>query len=249
VPRGKWREAGELGLAAVIWVVVFHESLDQQYGMLAGPGQHAAAALPLLTVLAMARRAIGPVLPAVALLALAYGFFGDLLPGRFGHAGIPTASLLGNPTIAEAGIRGPLTGVSAGIVAAFVILGALLSAGEAGAGFVALAVTLAGGLGAGAAKVAVLASDLFGSLSGSASANVASTGAVTLPMMKRLGYPRPSPPRSRRWPRRAGRSCRRSWAPAPSSWSSSCAFPTRGSWRRRCCRRCCSSSPAGSGSI
>lgn len=177
------------GLAAVLWVVIFRESLDEQYGMLAGPGQYAAAAVLLLTVLAMARRAIGPVLPAVALLALAYGLFGDLLPGRFGHAGIPPASLLGNLTIAEAGIWGPLTGVSAGIVAAFVILGALLSAGEAGAGFMALAVTLAGGLRAGAAKVAVLASALFGSLSGSASANVASTGAVTLPMMKRLGYP------------------------------------------------------------
>lgn len=177
------------GSLAALWVVFWRDRLDEQYGILAGAGQYLAAAVLLLTVLEMARRAVGPVLPVVALCALAYGLFGHLLPGHFGHAGIPAASLLGNLTIAEAGIWGPLTGVSAGIVAIFVILGALLSAGEAGAGFMALAITLAGGLRGGAAKVAIVASALFGSLSGSASANVVSTGAVTLPMMKRLGYP------------------------------------------------------------
>jgi TRAP transporter 4TM/12TM fusion protein len=122
---------------------------------------------------------------------LLYGLFGQYIPGEFGHPGLPVASLIGNLTIAEAGFWGPLTGVSVNVVAVFVILGAVLNAGEAGQGFMNLAIAVAGRLRAGAAKVSVLSSALFGSLSGSASANVASTGAVTLPAMKRLGYPPP----------------------------------------------------------
>jgi TRAP transporter 4TM/12TM fusion protein len=71
------------------------------------------------------------------------------------------------------------------------ILGAVVSAGEAGRGFMALATQLAGGYRAGAAKVSVLASALYGTISGSASANVASVGAITIPGMIRMGYPRP----------------------------------------------------------
>jgi TRAP transporter 4TM/12TM fusion protein len=120
---------------------------------------------------------------------LAYGLLGQYLPGEFGHPGIPANSFLGTLTIAEGGIWGELTGVSVNVVAVFVILGAFVSAGEGGFGFMALATRLAGRFRAGAAKVSVLSSAFFGSISGSASANVASTGAVTLPAMKRLGYP------------------------------------------------------------
>src|SRR5690606_28318405 len=67
---------------------------------------------------------------------------------------------------------------------------AVLNAGEAGQGFMNVAAAAAGRLRGGAAKVAVVSSALFGSISGSASANVASTGAITLPAMTRLGYPR-----------------------------------------------------------
>ena len=92
-------------------------------------------------------------------------------------------------TIAEGGLWGSLTGVSVSVVAVFVIFGAVLNAGEAGQGFMNLAVALAGRQRGGAAKVSVLASAFFGSISGSASANVASTGAITLPTMRKLGYP------------------------------------------------------------
>jgi len=71
-----------------------------------------------------------------------------------------------------------------------VIFGAVLNAGEAGQGFMNVAAAAAGRLKGGAAKVSVLSSALFGSISGSASANVASTGAITLPAMTRLGYPK-----------------------------------------------------------
>jgi TRAP-type uncharacterized transport system fused permease subunit len=99
-------------------------------------------------------------------------------------------SFLGTLTIAEGGIWGSLTGVSVSIVAVFVIFGAVLNAGEAGQGFMNVATAAAGHLRGGAAKVSVLSSAFFGSISGSASANVASTGAITLPAMRRLGYPR-----------------------------------------------------------
>jgi TRAP transporter 4TM/12TM fusion protein len=75
-------------------------------------------------------------------------------------------------------------------VAIFVIFGAVLNAGEAGQGFMNLASAVAGRLTGGAAKVAVISSALMGSISGSASANVASTGAITIPSMVRLRYPR-----------------------------------------------------------
>jgi len=177
------------GLASCLAIIVNLETLDEQYGSLKGPLQYIMAGVLVVTVLEMARRAIKLALPLVALTALAYGLFGQYLPGQFGHPGIPLNSFLGTLTIAEGGIWGELTGVSVNVVAVFVILGAFVGAGEGGFGFMALATRLAGRFRAGAAKVAVLSSAFFGSISGSASANVASTGAITLPAMKRLGYP------------------------------------------------------------
>ena len=179
------------GILGCIYIVLNEAALSDQYGSLEGGRQVALAAVLLIVVLEMARRAIGWPLPLVAALALAYGLFGDLLPGEFGHPGLPVESFLGTLTIAEGGLWGSLTGVSANIVAVFVIMGAVLNAGEAGQGFMNLASAAAGRLKGGAAKVSVLSSALFGSISGSASANVASTGAITLPAMRKLGYPKP----------------------------------------------------------
>lgn len=181
---------GGLGLLACLWVAWSHDMLSDQYGFLDGDFQIAVAVILLVTVLEMARRSIGWPLPLVALLALLYGLFGQHIPGEFGHPGTPLKSFLGTLTIAEGGIWGKLTGVSVSIVAIFVIFGAVLNAGEAGQGFMNVAGAVAGRLRGGAAKVSVISSALFGSISGSASANVASTGAVTLPAMTRLGYPR-----------------------------------------------------------
>lgn len=180
-----------VGLLICGYIAINETALGDQYGYLNSHWQMVMAFALIVIVLEMARRAINWPLPAVALLVLLYGLYGQYIPGEFGHPGLPVASLIGNLTIAEAGFWGPLTGVSVNVVAVFVILGAVLNAGEAGQGFMNLAIAVAGRLRAGAAKVSVLSSALFGSLSGSASANVASTGAVTLPAMKRLGYPPP----------------------------------------------------------
>ena len=179
-----------VGSASCFWVVANYNLLLDQYGYLANDFQTVIAVILLITVLEMARRSIGWPLPLLALAALLYGLFGNYVPGEFGHPGTPLASFLGTMTIAEGGIWGTLTGVSVSIVAIFVIFGAMLNAGEAGAGFMNVAASAAGRLRGGAAKVSVLSSALFGSISGSASANVASTGIVTLPTMVSLGYPK-----------------------------------------------------------
>ncbi|MEO1193888.1 MAG: TRAP transporter fused permease subunit [Pseudomonadota bacterium] len=179
-----------IGLAGCLYIAWDQAALGDQYGFLQSGWQTVMAIGLLLVTLEMARRAIGWPLPLVAALALAYGVWGEAIPGEFGHPGLPLGSFLGNLTIAEGGLWGSLTGVSVGIVAIFVIFGAVLNAGEAGQGFMNLAAAAAGRLRGGAAKVSVLSSALFGSISGSASANVASTGAITLPAMTRLGYPR-----------------------------------------------------------
>ena len=178
------------GMAASIWVAVSHDRLSDQYGFLENGFQIGVAVVLLVCVIEAARRAIGWPLPIVAILALVYAFFGDHIPGQFGHSGTPLKSFLGTLTIAEGGIWGSLTAVSVGVVAIFVIFGAVLNAGEAGQGFMNVAAAAAGRLTGGAAKVSVISSALFGSISGSASANVASTGAITLPAMTKLGYPR-----------------------------------------------------------
>jgi TRAP transporter 4TM/12TM fusion protein len=178
------------GVLICLWIAWHQSALGDQYGYLSGNGQITMAVILLVIVLEMARRAIGWPLPMVAAIALAYGFLGQHLPGEFGFSGIPVRSFLGTLTIAEGGVWGKLTGISVNIVAVFVIFGAVLNAGEAGQGFMNIAAAAGGRLRGGAAKVSVISSALFGSISGSASANVASTGAITLPAMIRLGYPK-----------------------------------------------------------
>lgn len=179
-----------LGIAACGYIALNEAALANQYGFIDSHLQMAIGVFLIALALEAARRAIGWPLPLVALLALLYGAFGQYVPGTFGHPGIPLQSMVGTLTIAEGGLWGSLTGVSVGVVAIFVIFGAVLNAGEAGQGFMNVASAMAGRLTGGAAKVAVISSALMGSISGSASANVASTGAITIPSMVRLRYPK-----------------------------------------------------------
>lgn len=179
-----------LAVAACVWIALNQQALADQYGFIDSPWQMTMGGLLIVVVLEAARRAIGWPLPLVTLVALAYGAFGQYIPGEFGHPGLPMGSFVGSLTIAESGLWGELTAVSVGVVAIFVIFGAVLNAGEAGKGFMNLAGAVAGRLTGGGAKVSVISSALMGSISGSASANVASTGAITIPSMARLGYPR-----------------------------------------------------------
>ena len=178
------------GISCALWIALAHDSLGDQYGFLESNAQVGGAMILLLVVIEAARRAVGWPLPLVAATALAYALWGEHIPREFGHSGMPLESLLGSLIITEGGIWGILTGISINVVAIFVIFGAVLNSGEAGRGFMNIAASAAGRLRGGGAKVSVISSALFGSISGSASANVASTGAITLPAMIRLGYPK-----------------------------------------------------------
>ena len=179
-----------IGVCSCIYIALNEPSLSDQYGFIQGWDQVIIGVALIAITLEMARRTVGWPLPVITLLFLIYGLVGDKVPGEFGHAGIPLNSFLGTLVITEGGLWGKLTGVSVSIVAVFVIFGAVLNAGEAGQGFMNFAIAAAGRLTGGAAKVSVISSALFGSISGSASANVASTGMVTIPAMRKLGYPK-----------------------------------------------------------
>ncbi len=181
-----------LGIAAACYLILNQPRLVDQYGSLdRSTFQYLLAAALIIVVLEMARRAVQPVLPAVALIVLVYAFFGEHLPASIGHTGVPPDYLLGSLVLAESGLWGSLTATSIELIVPFMILGAFVTAGEAGTGFMSAATRLAGRFRAGAAKVSVLASAMYGTISGSASANVASVGAITIPAMKRMGYPAP----------------------------------------------------------
>ncbi|RKT35267.1 TRAP transporter 4TM/12TM fusion protein [Roseovarius halotolerans] len=145
----------------------------------------------VLAVLELGRRTVGIIFPILVLLGLGYALFGNYLPGPLRHRGFDTAFVTETIFLGDLGIWGMLTGVAATVIAAFVLFGALLLHTGGGQAFMDLAMRLGGQQPGGAAKIATIASGLFGMISGSAVANVATTGNFTIPMMIRLGYPRP----------------------------------------------------------
>ncbi len=179
---------GALGAGIALYVFIDYPAISEQYGIPTGPLQIAAAAALTLLVLEAARREIQLTLPLIALVFLLYALFGHLIPGTFGHPKYDLATLSGQMFLSTGGLWGLLTGVSADVIAIFVFFGTFMFATGGGSGFMRLSVRLAGKYTGGPAKVAAIASALFGSISGSASANVATTGAFTIPMMKRLKY-------------------------------------------------------------
>lgn len=145
----------------------------------------------LVAVLELGRRTVGLIFPILVTLGLAYALLGGSLPGALGHRGFDIEFVTETVFLGDLGIWGMLTGVAATVIAAFVLFGALLLHSGGGQAFMDLAMRLGGRQPGGAAKIATISSGLFGMISGSAVANVATTGNFTIPMMVRLGYPRP----------------------------------------------------------
>lgn len=139
-------------------------------------------------VLEISRRTVGWTLTFIGIAALAYALFGNHVPGMFGHRGHDLSRLVTHLFMSGEGIYGMPIAVSATIVYQFIIFGALLESTGAGKFFIQLAMALAGTVRGGIAKVAVLASALMGTISGTGTGNVVATGAVTIPMMKARGY-------------------------------------------------------------
>jgi TRAP transporter 4TM/12TM fusion protein len=147
----------------------------------------------ILISLEVARRALGWSMTIVGLCFLAYGFWGDLLHhvpviNAFAHSGFAIDRTLNHIYMKEEGVFGIMTSVLVTYVILFIFFGSFLKASGANRFFLDLPLALAGRATGGPAKVAVIASGFFGSVSGSAIANTVSTGAFTIPLMKKAGF-------------------------------------------------------------
>lgn len=145
------------------------------------------AGLALLVVFEAARRASGN-LAFLALAFLAYNFLGQYIPGRLGHNGFTLKRVLLTQFWGTQGVLGVGIGVSATYIFLFVLFGAFLKHSGFSQFINDISLTLVGQTPGGPAKVSVVASALMGMINGSAIANVATTGTITIPLMKRTGY-------------------------------------------------------------
>ena len=134
------------------------------------------------------RRTVGWVMVLIAALFLSYSAFGHLLPGDLAVKAYSWQELIQFQVFSANGVFGSALGIAATTVFIFVLFGAFLEVTGAGKFFIDLAFSIAGKYRGGPAKAAVLASAGLGSISGSAIANTVTTGSITIPMMKKLGY-------------------------------------------------------------
>lgn len=142
----------------------------------------------ILLVLEVTRRTSGMPLVTVCLCFLLYALFGQHLPASIGHNGISYDRLIEMQFLLQDGIYGTCLSVGATMIFAFIMFGAFLERSGMSSLFMDLACLLTKRSRGGPAKVAIFASALFGTISGSSPANVYSTGIFTIPLMKRVGY-------------------------------------------------------------
>jgi TRAP transporter 4TM/12TM fusion protein len=141
-----------------------------------------------IMLLEATRRTTGKIIPVMVILFLAYALFGSIIPGSFGHPGFPLREVLYHYYMMTEGYWGMLTDLTSRVIAVFLLLGPVLFATGVGDTFMNLARFFGGRISGGAGQIAVISSACFGTLSGSAVANVATTGTFTIPTMKKLGY-------------------------------------------------------------
>ena len=156
----------------------FTTNLDIIFGM-----------ITIVLIIEATRRTIGLALPLVAAIMLVYAVFGDLFPGALGHKGFSISRIVSQIYCTTEGIYGTTTGAMAQWVFPFMIFGAFLRRSGASDFFDDFAYAVTGRIRGGPAQAAVVASGLFGTVSGSAVANVMVDGYITIPMMQRAGFP------------------------------------------------------------
>jgi TRAP transporter 4TM/12TM fusion protein len=142
-----------------------------------------------LLLIEASRRLIGLSLPLIAAIFLLYAMVGPYCPGVIAHRGYSFGRIVTHTYLSLEGIFGIPLGVSATFVVLFIIFGAMLEASGGGQLIIEMANSAFGRMRGGPAKAAVVGSSLFGMISGSAVANVATVGSITIPLMKKNGYP------------------------------------------------------------
>lgn len=144
--------------------------------------------MTIVLVLEAGRRVVGKVLPCLSMFFLLYCFFGRYMPEMFMHRGYSISRIIQHMYLTQEGIFGVALGVSSTFVFMFILFGAFLSKSGGARFFNELALAVAGHSPGGPAKVAIVASGMLGTINGSSVANVATTGAFTIPLMKKVGY-------------------------------------------------------------
>jgi TRAP transporter 4TM/12TM fusion protein len=151
-------------------------------------GDLIAGTLLILLLAEATRRVVGNVLVILGAICFLYPFLGMYIPGLFRHRGFAFSRVIEMLTMTTSGIFGTPVNVAATYALMFVLFGAILDKSGTGEYFFDLAQAVAGGSRGGLAKTSIVASALFGSISGSPISNVVTTGSFTIPSMKKNGY-------------------------------------------------------------
>jgi len=175
------------GVSISVYVIIELDGIINRVGFAPTSGDIFFGILQIIVLLEAARRITGILLPIFALTFLAYAMFGSVLPGVLGFPDFKYTDMI-SLIFSEQGIYGVPLYASATLALFFITFGAFLRSTGAGDYLIKFSMAVAGGTRGGPAKVAVLGSGLFGMISGSAAANVATTGTFTIPLMKDSGY-------------------------------------------------------------
>ncbi|HDS1734252.1 TRAP transporter permease [Pseudomonas sp. BP8] len=178
---------GVAGIVTAMYQWVFEADLIQRSGDLT-PADMVIGVLLIALIFEAARRVMGIALPIICGLFLAYGLFGEYLPGELAHRGYGFDQIINQLSFGTEGLYGTPTYVSATYIFLFILFGAFLEQAGMIKLFTDFAMGLFGHKLGGPAKVAVASSALMGTITGSGIANVVTTGQFTIPLMKRFGY-------------------------------------------------------------
>jgi len=178
-----------VSLAVGLYITIFYQDILYRMGMLTTT-DIIVGWIIIFLVLEQSRRATGNVLVIISSLAVIYPLIGNYIPGILGNRGYGFGRVASQMAMSLEGIFGAPLGVSAEYIVLFIFLSSLLGQCGMGAYLLKLALSVTGRFVGGPAKTAVVASSLFGTISGSAVANVVGTGTFTIPMMIQQGFPR-----------------------------------------------------------
>ena len=175
-------------IAAIAYIIFFSRQLQLRAGLpMALPSDMWAAVTGVLLIVELTRRLAGLALVVIAGVFVAYAFLAPWLPGILQHRGYDAKRFF-TYIFTDNGILGTPIAISSTYIILFVIFAAFLQASRVGEYFVNVAFAAAGHRRGGPAKVAVFASGLMGMINGTSAGNVVSTGSLTIPLMKRVGY-------------------------------------------------------------
>ncbi len=188
--RLAWYEALFIVIVTVgcAYVAINADTLVAEGRLVCRPYEIALSALLFISVVEAARRTTGWVLVSLITFFFFYAVYSNHFPGFLRSTGFSYSMALGWMYLSAEGFWGIIIGIVSTIVSGFIIFGGFLRASGASRFFNDLALALGGAFRGGAAKAAVMASTFFGTISGSTAANVATTGQITIPLMKDTGY-------------------------------------------------------------